>query len=77
MSASLVCVKFLMVMPSRTPRVRSLSLFSQVCGFDGLLLCCEACPQAYHAACLGEHAPPEDDDSAWFCPPCAMQLGMA
>jgi hypothetical protein len=42
------------------------------------LICCEACPQAYHADCLGPDAPPEDedDDAAWFCPPCALQLGM-
>ena len=33
--------------------------------------------QAYHPECLGEHAPPEDADEeqAWFCPPCAFQLG--
>ena len=49
-----------------------------VCGEGGSLICCEACPQAYHADCLGPDAPPEDedDDSAWFCPPCALQLGM-
>ena len=49
-----------------------------VCEGGGLLFCCEACPQAYHAACLGDQAPPEDDDdAAWFCPPCAHQLGLS
>ena len=50
-----------------------------ICGVGGLLICCEACPQAYHPACLGDQAPPEDapEDEAWFCPPCAKQLGMA
>ena len=49
-----------------------------VCGVGGLLICCEACPQAYHRECLGAQAPPDDDDdAAWFCPPCAEQLGMA
>jgi uncharacterized membrane protein YgcG len=49
-----------------------------VCSAGGSLICCEACPQAYHAGCLGPDAPPEDedDDAAWFCPPCALQLGM-
>ena len=50
-----------------------------VCGGDGSLVCCDACPQAYHIACLGDRAPPEDEDEdkAWFCPPCAQQLGVA
>ena len=50
-----------------------------VCGGDGSLVCCDACPQAYHIACLGDRAPAEDEDEdkAWFCPPCAQQLGMA
>ena len=50
-----------------------------VCDGGGLLVCCEACPQAYHAACLGEEAPPEEEEEgqAWFCPPCKAQLGMA
>jgi hypothetical protein len=49
------------------------------CGFGGLLICCEACPNAFHAACLGDCAPPEDDDedADWFCPTCAVKLGMA
>ena len=50
-----------------------------VCGGDGSLICCDACPQAYHMECLGEHAPPEDEDEekAWFCPPCAQQFAAA
>ena len=50
-----------------------------ICGGDGSLICCDACPQAYHIECLGDRAPPEDDDEerAWYCPPCAVQLGMA
>ena len=50
-----------------------------VCGLGGELFCCEACPQAYHGACLlslGAAEAPEDDDRAWFCPPCARQLGI-
>lgn len=47
-----------------------------ICGQGGLLVCCDVCPQAYHAACLGSSAPPEDEDeeSTWFCPPCKEQL---
>ena len=47
------------------------------CGAGGELICCEACPQAFHAACLGPLAPPDDDDSDWHCPQCAEALGMA
>lgn len=49
-----------------------------ICGLGGLLICCEACPSAFHSACLGDRAPPEDDeeDKAWFCPPCATSLGI-
>ena len=46
------------------------------CGQGGELICCEACPQAYHPACLGELAPHPDDDSDWYCPQCADALGM-
>ncbi len=48
-----------------------------VCGQGGELFCCEACPQAYHAECLGELAPADDGNESWFCPPCAEQLAMA
>eukprot|EP00854_Cymbomonas_tetramitiformis_P030266 gene30266-biopygen31550 len=41
-----------------------------VCTEDGLLICCEACPAAFHRECLGADTPPPDDDSAWFCPDC-------
>ena len=46
--------------------------FCSICGRGGLLVCCDVCPHAYHAACLGSNAPPEDEDeeSTWWCPPC-------
>lgn len=46
------------------------------CGVGGDLVCCEGCPQVYHAECLGPFAPPPDDDSDWFCPQCAKSFGM-
>ncbi len=42
-----------------------------ICGGTGTLVCCDGCPMAYHAVCLGEKAPPEDDDGEWLCPSCA------
>ena len=44
-----------------------------LCGLDGLLICCESCPQAYHAQCLGGNAPGEDADGDWFCPDCTAE----
>mmetsp|Transcript_13338 Transcript_13338/g.17585 ORF Transcript_13338/g.17585 Transcript_13338/m.17585 type:complete len:1529 (-) Transcript_13338:289-4875(-) len=37
---------------------------------EGNLLCCEACPQAYHKECLGIETIPDDD---WFCPVCEKE----
>jgi hypothetical protein len=46
------------------------------CGIGGELICCEGCPNVFHAECLGPFAPPPDDDSDWYCPVCAKGLGM-
>lgn len=46
------------------------------CGLGGTLICCEGCPQVYHPECLGDFAPPPDDDGDWYCPQCAKALGM-
>ena len=49
-----------------------------VCGQEGLLVCCEACPAAFHPDCLPPHlAPADDDDADWYCPTCREALGMA
>ena len=40
------------------------------CGEPGLLLCCDACPAAYHTACAGLLAPPPPSDP-WHCAACA------
>ena len=42
-----------------------------LCNMGGSLLCCDACPAAYHMRCIGESAkslPPGD----WLCPECAL-----
>ena len=42
-----------------------------LCNMGGSLLCCDACPAAYHMRCIGESAkslPPGE----WRCPECAM-----
>lgn len=42
------------------------------CRDGGELLCCDGCPAAYHAGCLGLHAVLQD--AAWYCPSC-VQVG--
>jgi hypothetical protein len=39
-----------------------------VCREGGELLCCDACPAAFHVACLGMPCLPADD--RWFCAIC-------
>lgn len=43
----------------------------RLCGMDGTLLCCDGCPSAYHARCIGlvkAYMP----EGTWFCPECAI-----
>lgn len=40
-----------------------------LCGSGGSLLCCDACPGAYHLRCLQGKAIP---DGEWLCPECAV-----
>lgn len=42
-----------------------------LCGMEGNLLCCDGCPAAYHARCvgLGRAQLPE---GAWYCPECRV-----
>merc|ERR1712107_829085 len=46
--------------------------FCRVCKEGGELLCCEACPNAYHLKCL---EPPLDEisEAGWICPRCACE----
>ncbi|KAG6546832.1 hypothetical protein Mapa_011685 [Marchantia paleacea] len=40
-----------------------------LCGMDGVLICCDGCPAAYHSRCVGitkQGLPPGE----WFCPEC-------
>ena len=43
----------------------------RICGMDGMLICCDGCPSAYHSRCigLGKASLP---DGSWFCPECAF-----
>lgn len=50
--------------------------FCAECGVGGDLICCDECPQVFHAECLGPFAPPPEDDSPWYCPQCAKGFGM-
>uniref|UniRef100_A0A2K2C3K5 PHD-type domain-containing protein n=1 Tax=Populus trichocarpa TaxID=3694 RepID=A0A2K2C3K5_POPTR len=42
-----------------------------LCKMDGNLICCDGCPAAYHAKCVGvaNNYLPEGD---WYCPECAI-----
>jgi chromodomain-helicase-DNA-binding protein Mi-2-like protein len=47
--------------------------FCRVCRGDGELLCCDACPSAYHTFCLN---PPLKNvpEGEWICPRCSVSL---
>ena len=42
-----------------------------LCGMGGSLLCCDACPAAYHMRCIGEtnKSIPEGE---WLCAECCL-----
>ena len=42
-----------------------------LCETGGNLLCCDACPAAYHMRCIGESAK-SLPDGEWLCAECAM-----
>lgn len=43
----------------------------RLCGMDGILLCCDGCPSAYHSRCIGvmKMFLPE---GPWYCPECTF-----
>ena len=46
------------------------------CGHNGDLICCDGCPNAYHAGCLrylGRLVPSDDEEDGvqWLCPQCS------
>lgn len=47
--------------------------FCRLCRDGGDLLCCDACPAAYHPTCLGLAEPPPGD---WFCAACAAAMAV-
>lgn len=44
-----------------------------ICDEDGDLICCDACPKAYHLQCVMLHSVPEGD---WFCHDCMTNMSM-
>ena len=42
-----------------------------LCGIGGSLVCCDACPAAYHMRCVGESSR-AIGGSEWFCPECRV-----
>ncbi|KAI8476236.1 MAG: hypothetical protein J3K34DRAFT_516657 [Monoraphidium minutum] len=45
------------------------------CRLGGELICCEACPAAFHARCTGFASAEEVPDGDWFCWFCAAERG--
>jgi len=45
----------------------------QVCWMDGTLFCCDQCPAAYHAECVGETQKALERANPWACPHHACQ----
>lgn len=43
-----------------------------LCGYGGSLLCCDACPGAYHFKCLGIQPQKLKDDEDWICLECEI-----
>ncbi|KAK9690133.1 hypothetical protein RND81_09G107000 [Saponaria officinalis] len=43
----------------------------RLCGMEGMLICCDGCPSAYHSRCIGVNklSIPEGE---WFCPECTI-----
>ncbi|CAL0329043.1 unnamed protein product [Lupinus luteus] len=45
----------------------------RLCGMDGILLCCDGCPSAYHSRCIGVlkmYIP----EGTWYCPECKINM---
>lgn len=42
-----------------------------ICGMDGVLICCDACPAAYHSRCVGA-TKGKLGSGDWFCPECRL-----
>ncbi|KAF3795385.1 DDT domain-containing protein [Nymphaea thermarum] len=42
-----------------------------LCGMDGMLVCCDGCPSAYHSRCVGINKAYLPEGS-WFCPECVV-----
>jgi len=41
------------------------------CGGEGILLCCDGCPNSFHHSCLEPPLDPNQDvDGEWYCPQC-------
>lgn len=43
-----------------------------VCGLEGDLLCCDACPASFHKICIGMTPYAKLPDGKWWCPECRV-----
>ncbi|KAJ4979942.1 hypothetical protein NE237_010722 [Protea cynaroides] len=43
----------------------------RLCGMDGVLICCDGCPSAYHSRCIGLNKM-NLPEGLWFCPECTI-----
>ncbi|KAJ3671349.1 hypothetical protein LUZ60_007428 [Juncus effusus] len=44
----------------------------RICNMDGMLICCDSCPWAYHSRCIGLNKA-FLPDGQWFCPECSIE----
>ncbi|XP_014675574.1 PREDICTED: LOW QUALITY PROTEIN: histone-lysine N-methyltransferase NSD2-like [Priapulus caudatus] len=67
-AASIVCPRHFRPAKARRAQHANVNVnWCFVCGRGGALLCCESCPTAFHAGCVGVAQPP---DGAWYCEDC-------
>lgn len=60
--------------PCTDTRLQENDEFCASCGGEGILLCCDGCPNSFHHGCLEPPLDPEDEvEGEWFCTRCVAR----